>query len=141
MTRILLACVLVLVATAPAPADEDALAEVQGKWQRLAKDAQGRTVRYEKEHRGHKTILSGYDEGGRVAYSHTSEFELSRAGPVKVFTYFNLAVAGKPAAQAEKDRRSYIYKVEGDQFVEAHGLLIGQDREEPFMVIWERMKP
>lgn len=119
--------------------EEDDAASVQGRWQRLTKDSQGRTVRFEKEHRGRKTILTAFDEAGAVAYSHTSEFELSRSGKVRVFTYFNLVVAGTKPAGAE-ERRSYIYKVEGDRFFEVQGLLIGQEKDEPVFLVWDRMK-
>ena len=47
------ACSLLALATAlPASADGDDLAQVQGKWQRLARDREGKTIRIEKEHKG-----------------------------------------------------------------------------------------
>jgi hypothetical protein len=141
MRHVMLLCVILVSAPAlPASADEDDLAQVQGRWQRLAKDREGRTVQFEKEHKGHKTTYTSFDQAGVVAYSHTSEFELSRTGQVRIFTYFNLVVAGTNPGRTGGDRRSYIHKIEGDRFFEVQGMLIGQEKEQPTLIIWERLK-
>lgn len=142
MTHAPLRVGLLLVAAAtPAWAEDADLARLQGRWQRLTKDGQGRTIRVVKVHEGRTTGLTAYDAEGQVVYGHTSEFELGRTGDVRTFTYFNLVVtAGPNPGPTGGERHTYVYRVVGDRFVEVHGLLVGQEDEEPTLIVWDRMK-
>lgn len=138
---VILGGLLILAATLPASADDEDMERVQGRWQRLVKDSDGKTIRVEKFHKGNTTILTAKDEDGKVVYSHTSEFTLERAGKIRIFTYFNVVIAEGPNRGAAGDERhSYIYRVGDDRFVEVHGMLIGQEADEPSMIVWDRVK-
>jgi hypothetical protein len=119
--------------------DEAELAKVQGKWVRSVKTANG-PVQIIKEHKGQKTTLQFMDANGNVVASKISEFRLEKTGRVRVFTFFNNVVTSGPQkGQVDKEKKSYIYRIEGDSFIEANGLLL--DDEGPALVYqWKRVK-
>lgn len=119
--------------------DEAELAKVQGKWVRSVKTANG-LVQIIKEHKGQETTLRFMDSDGKVLASKISEFRLEKTGRVRVFTFFNNVVTSGPQkGQVDKKEKSYIYRIEGDTFIEANGLLA--DDEGPTTVYqWKRIK-
>jgi hypothetical protein len=143
-------CVLLLpagvgfAADADKPAVDAALAKelagLQGKWERTMMDAAGNTIRVVKQHTGNRTSVTTMTDRGETIAAHTSEFKLETRGAVRVFTYSRVkVVAGPEAGREHAGEFAYIYKVDGDTFVEAHGLLIGD--ESPISVlIWTRVK-
>jgi len=124
-------------------AQEDAvsedLAKLQGRWE-LTRRVGNRTLRSVKVIEGNKTRLTRFDENGASYWAHTSTFKIEIADNVRIFTFFNLEVtAGPSKGRKSKERSSYIYKIVHDNFVEARGLLVGQEEEEPRIVIWKRV--
>ena len=125
----------------PAEGAPDAaeLAKVQGKWGRQMKTANG-VVQIVKQHMGHKTTVTYLDAKGNVLAEKESEFRLELTGRVRIFTFFNNVVtAGPQKGQADKKPKSYIYRIEGDTFIEVNGLLV-DDKGEPNVHIWKRIK-
>jgi hypothetical protein len=101
---------------------------------------QDRTVRSVQVIQGNKSTVTQFDEKGAVLEAHGAEFTLAISGRVKVFTYFNLEVtAGPLAGRRFPQRRSFIYRLEDDWFVEAYGLLMDQP-EQPSVLVWRRLK-
>lgn len=111
---------------------------IEGKWTRVVETANG-PVRYEKEHRDGATTLEVFDAAGILLAAKTSNYELAETGKVRLFTFFNNVVtAGPGAGQVAPDESSYVYRVEGDRFIEVRGLL--KDQVEPFdVLVWERV--
>jgi hypothetical protein len=136
-----------LVASAGAqdkPAADDPVAEdlklLQGKWEMLhVNDKAGEpTLRSVKEIEGNRETLRRYDiKSGKLLREHTVEFSLSRSGDVRIFTFY--AVGGDP-----KQGQSFIYKVDGDSFYDAPGLLQGDTyrnySESPAVWHWKKVK-
>ena len=116
------------------------LAKLQGTWE-LTRRVQNGTVRSVKVIEGNKTILRRFDPNGAIYWAHTSEFRVAITGRVRVFTFFNLEVtAGPNKGSKSEEESSYIYRVDDNTLVEAHGLLIGKEDDEPRIVIWKRVK-
>lgn len=116
---------------------KDAAQAVQGKWVRYQATPNGR-IKIVKEHQGPRTILTAFDDQGKVLYAHESEFKTAASGKVRIFTFFNRAItAGPHAGQKLKETTSFIYRVVENRFIEVHGVLEG-DSNAPLMIIWER---
>jgi hypothetical protein len=121
------------------PEAEIELAKVQGTWVRTIKTKDG-TLKVVKVHKGHKTTLTYLDSEDNVVAAKNSEFRLENTGKVRIFTFFNNVVtAGAQKGQVDKGPYSYIYRITGDTFFEANGLLIGSD-DEPVAFAWRRIK-
>jgi len=140
-TAVLLA---VIVTTAsPLLADDDTAAEMkrlQGRFERTFTNAAGTVFRTVKEMGdGEETVVT-YDDAGNVVESHQSQFKVEKRGPVRVFSFFNaLVTAGPNKGHTQLDTNSYIYRLEGDTFIEAWGLL-ENDPNAPRMLGWRRVK-
>src|SRR5687768_9243534 len=125
-------CLIALLAASPTPApstDQD-LKGLQGRWERaIAADDDGTThggaAKALKEIKGDRETVKYMNEAGDVVYATTADFKLESAGRVKLYTFSNFKVTqGKSAGGDEpKGLVSYIYRVEGDVYHEAHGLL------------------
>ena len=80
------------------------------------------------------------DAEGNVIAAKRSEFRVEQTGKVRIFTFFNNVIsAGPQKGQTDNEPKSYIYRVNGDTFVEVNGLLMGDDAE-PVAFTWERVK-
>ncbi len=116
------------------------LAKLQGTWELIRRVENG-TVRSVKVIEGNKTALSRFDPNGVIYWAHTSEFTIAITGSVRVFTFFNMKVtAGPHKGSKSEEKNSHIYRVDDDTLVEAHGLLIDEEDEEPRIVVWKRVK-
>lgn len=113
--------------------------QILGKWVQYRDTKQGR-VKLIKDHRGDYTILTVYGPTGQRLYSHRSEYEVDGSGSVNVFRYRNKVILTGPN-EGEKDPKesAYIFRIEGDRFLELHGMLRA-DQGKPSMIIWERLK-
>ena len=119
---------------------------LHGRWQRKLVpkdvDAHGGS-RAVKEISGNRETVTYFDESGQAVYATTADFKLAQAGPVKIYTYANLKVtqAKEGGTEPPEGNVSYIYKVEGDQYYEAHGLLTTSPAgSKPRVVEWQRLK-
>ena len=138
---ILLALSLAFAMSVAANGDEpiEPTKAVQGKWERHQTTANG-PVKIVKEHKGQRTIVTGYDDKLNVIYSHESEFKIEQSGKVRIFTFFNRTItAGPNAGQKIKEPVSFVYRVAENRFIEVHGVLDG-DTNAPNMIIWDRIE-
>jgi len=116
---------------------EGNLQALQGRWIRAVKT---KNIEYKivKVHTGYKTTVTVLGPDGKIVTAKESEFRLESTDRVKVFTFFNNRIlVGPNKGQIDKKEKSYIYRIEGDRFIEAQGLLT-DDRGKPFMIIWHR---
>jgi hypothetical protein len=113
--------------------------DLQGKWSRQVKTATG-VATIIKDHLGDKTILTAYDDQGKVMYAHESKFECETSGRVKVFTILQRKItAGPGAGQVTTEKNSFVYRIVDDKFIEVRGVL-EEDPNPPGMVVWKRVK-
>ena len=124
----------------PTTAELKDIALMQGQWEMTVNTANG-PVRTVKEIEGNKTYLRRYDANDALLWGHRSEFKVSIAGGVKIFTFSNVEVTDGPQKGAVSNRsHSYIYRIEDDVFVEAVGLLADPPQPAPEIRIWRRVK-
>ncbi|MCO8123995.1 hypothetical protein NHH03_19785 [Stieleria sp. TO1_6] len=144
----LIACVGLGLA-APALADDSvpetrsaktsAADQIKGEWVQYRDTAEGRYMTI-KQHLGDHTILTTYDPQQKPIYSHRSDYEVDESGDVNVFRYHSKVVLVGPNAGARSERKSaYVFRVDGDQFYEVHGMLPG-DQGRPKLAVWQRLK-
>lgn len=127
---------------------EQDLQALQGRWERPLSGADGDedahgAARAVKEIKGNGETVTYYDDAGKAVHATAADFELEASGRVKLYTFSNLKVTqGKEKGAGGSDRPlSYIYRVEGDLYHEAHGLLINSPAgSNPSVVRWERAK-
>lgn len=122
-------------------ADDDpaakALEEIQGRWTRKVKSG-NQVVTITKEHTDNKTVVTAISSTGEVLHQHTSEDKVEVLGRTKVLTYWNRTVlVGPEKGKVATEKRSYIFRIHQGKFVEAHGLLEG-DEDPPVVIVWER---
>ncbi len=146
-----LAVTLLLAASArsadePAGSGPDDMKALQGRWERklVAKNVDSHCgARAVKEISGNRETVTYLNDAGEPVYATTADFKLRTEGPVTIYTYSNLKVTQGKGAGTEppKGNVSYIYRVEGDQYYEAHGLLtISPAGAKPRIVEWRRVK-
>lgn len=113
--------------------------QILGKWVQYRDTKQGR-IKIIKDHRGDHTILKVYGPNGEGLYSHRSDYVVEESDSIYIFRYRNKVVLTGPKA-GEKDPKesAYIFRIEGDRFLELHGML-RTDQGKPSIVIWERLK-
>ena len=111
------------------------LALLQGTWE-LLHGNQGKTpatTRSVKTIKGNTETLRRYSiETGKLKHEHSVEFELSKSGSVRVFTFY--APGGSP-----ENGLSYVYKVDKNNFFDIPGLLHGDryDNYLPKPKVWQ----
>jgi hypothetical protein len=129
---------------APPSAKDDHKA-LQGKWERKLTsgdaDAHGGS-RAVKEISGARERVTYYNDAGEPVHVTTADFSLEDRGLVRTYTYTDFKVEkGKPEQDAPKGPVSYIYRVDGDLYHEAHGLLTTSPQgSKPVVVTWKRTK-
>ena len=113
---------------------------IQGSWQLLhGNEGKGPpTIRSIKTLKGNRSTLRRYNiKTGKLFHEHSSEFQLSKSGDVRVFTFYR--VGGTP-----EQGGSYVYKVDGDSFWDVPGLLHGTKyrnyQRNPTVWHWKRVK-
>lgn len=140
---LILALTTLLTVDLRADDDEAAMARlqaVQGKWTRRQMTPQG-PVTLVKEHRGNKTILTARNDDGAVLYSHESDFRVEVSGKLSILTFFNRTItAGPNTGQVVIQPVSFVYRADANRFVEAYGLLEGENQT-PLMIVWDRVGP
>ncbi|MHC4404798.1 MAG: M56 family metallopeptidase [Planctomycetota bacterium] len=98
--------------------EEGLLGEVLSSKPRLAK----------KEVKGDTETVTFYDSKGSVLRAHTAKIQLRRAGPLRVFTFYDIThLAGPKKGEKEEGPKSYVYKMVDDTFVEIWGVLEESD--------------
>jgi len=117
---------------------KDDLRNLQGRWELVLK-SRGRSVRSIQSIEGNKSTVTRYDEKGAVLEAHTAEFTLSISGRARIFSYFNYVFTAGPDKGRRGPERAYIYRVDGDWFFEARGLLVDQG-EGVRLNRWKRVK-
>ena len=74
------------------------------------------------------SLHTGYDDAGKIVEAHSSTFRVQKQGPVRTLSFSNLLVTEGPAkGHHEPAERSYIYRYDGEVFVEVWGILDGDD--------------
>src|SRR5262249_2869290 len=125
----------------PESAAEQDLKEIQGRWFYEYANRAGVKMRVEKQGDGMNDTVTEYDAQGNTIHTQTSTFGLRRHGPLRVFTILQSVVTAGPQMGAQRQgNRSYVYRVEGDRFIEAWGLLEG-DRGLPTIIVWKKVAP
>jgi hypothetical protein len=144
-------CLAVLTTSLPAqenPAQDkapiDLLAQdlklLQGTWELVhGNEGQGApTVRSIKRIEGQRETLRRYNvKTGALTHEHSVEFELTKSGAVRVFTFY--AVGDNP-----KQGQSFVYKVDAENFYDIPGLLddgaFRNYQASPTVWHWKRVK-
>jgi hypothetical protein len=122
------------------------LKALQGRWERplLGDDDAHGAARVVKEVKGNRETVTYYDDAGKAVRATTADFKLEASGRVKLYTFSNLKVTqGEDTGDDGAAGRSlsYLYRVEGDLYFEAHGLLTDSPAgSTPSVVRWERAK-
>ena len=112
---------------------------LQGSWELLhARDSTGRpTTRSIKTINGNIETLQRFNaQTGDKTHEHSVEFQLTKSGNVRVFTFF--AVGGSPESGI-----SFVYKVDAENFWDVPGLLHGDEyrnyQQSPTVWHWRRI--
>jgi uncharacterized protein (TIGR03067 family) len=155
-TRRTLACALLLSlscltgapAAAAPPPDSSSGAEaskdlrtVQGLWEREEPaDSKASYRRATKDVRGNKETVTYYNAKGEIVRRHKVDFDVSRTGDVKIFTYTQMEVTDGPQKGAKMPGPvSYIYWANDKYFREAWGFLPGQDTPPALLYVWRKV--
>lgn len=126
------------------PADLKAdLAALQGKWELATTTRPGvqKRLRLEKEVKGDQETLSVYDLEGKLLQAGRSTIKLSEVGPVRVLTFSGGEIIdGLDKGRKQEKPRSYVYRLDGDEWTEVVGVLTTEDpKDEPYLTKWKRM--
>jgi YD repeat-containing protein len=107
----------------------DDLARMQGTWERQIRPEENLTYkRCVKELGDGRETVTYYDAAGQVTRQHTVDFKLEQHGPARLFTFWNQQItAGPEAGKQIPERRSYLYRISGDELAEVWGFLPGQE--------------
>ena len=124
---------------------KDDASQLQGRWERsLTGDSEVKgAAKAVKEISGDKENVTYLNSGGDAVYATTASFKLENTGRVKLYTFSNFKVTkgSEQGADRSKGAVSYIYRVEGDTYHEAHGLLNDSPAgSKPSIVTWKRAK-
>ncbi|MGI9470961.1 MAG: hypothetical protein ACR2NZ_05490 [Rubripirellula sp.] len=113
--------------------------QVKGKWVLYRETPNGRFTTI-KVHNGTESIVTSYDPNMNEVYSHRSEYTVDETGAACVFTYRNQKVlVGKDAGAVVPGPFSYLFRIDGERFLEVHGMMKG-DKRNPSLTVWERLK-
>lgn len=115
-------------------------AQVEGTWELVQDTNLANNLRRVKTHRAGKTTVTAYDAEGNIVGQHSSQYKLKKSGMARVFVYFNVIPATGPSKGRELPGPFYYaYSIHGNTFVEANGLLAGDERS-PRIIFWNRVK-
>ena len=141
--RLVTAIVLLTLASAglaPAKAADDkpsVAQQILGEWEIYRTTADGK-IKVVKEHRGDHTIISTYDPNGNLVYSRRSDYKIDSTGEVNIFRFSNSTILVGPNAGAKDPSEfAYLFRVEGDRFLEVTGMM-ADDTDEPGLKVWRR---
>jgi hypothetical protein len=118
------------------------LAQMKGTWERQLRPEEA--VPYKRCVKeigdGHETVTY-YDAQGAVQSQHTVDFKLERHGDVRLFTFWNQKMtAGPKAGTQNPQKRSYIYRLVGNELAEVWGFLPGQEERPISYHVHKRIK-
>ncbi|MBT4866970.1 MAG: hypothetical protein HON53_17845 [Planctomycetaceae bacterium] len=118
------------------------LAAVQGRWERPLTDNNGNVVgNAVKEIKGDIETISYFDAAGQLRHAHKVKVKLKRLGRARLFSYTNIGItAGPNKGRKVEGGGSYLYKVEGDKFLEITNALVGEEKDELTVLTWKRVK-
>jgi hypothetical protein len=116
------------------------LQAVQGLWERPLRDQDGNVVgRATKHVQKNNETVTYYDRDGNVLHAHRVQIMLRREGGVRHFLHSPKEIIAGPEKGKKSDRGGgYIYKIEGDRFLEIRGIQIGEERERAGILVWTR---
>jgi hypothetical protein len=156
IARFTQALVLLLAVAIPAAADDKAktkdqpkpktpvqqdLAVVQGRWERPMTDNGNVVGRAVKEIQDNVETISYFNAAGQLVHAHKVKVELKRLGPARLFTYTDYTITAGPNKGLKTNRGgAYLYKVEGDRFLEIVNALVGQEKDNFSVLTWKRVK-
>jgi hypothetical protein len=130
------ACLFLFAATARG--DDAELKRLQGRFERTFTNKAGVQFRTIKDVAGDQSTVTTFDDVGNIVEEHRSTFKVEKRGSVNVLSFFNVVVtAGPDKGSTDPATRSYIYRLDGDNFAEAWGLLDG-DNSPPRMFYWKK---
>ncbi len=121
------------------PIADKSLDAVQGTWERVVTRADGvKLGRVVKLTNGNKESVAYYDADDQLVRRHTATISVSRKQGIRYFTYSNLEVTdGADRGQKFPGPSSYVYKVQGDTFLEIYGL---DDDDKPLQIlVWKKV--
>jgi hypothetical protein len=88
--------------------------------------------------KNHETVTY-YDSDGNVLQSHRVVIVLRREGGVRHFLHSPIEIIAGPNKGAKSDEGGgYVYKIEGDRFLEIQGILVGEERQPVQILVWTR---
>jgi len=115
-------------------------AQVEGTWELVQDTNQASKWHRVKTHRAGKTTVTVYDAEGNIVGQHSSQYKLKKSGMARVFVYFKVVPATGPSKGREiPGPFYYAYNVQNNTFVEANGLLAGDERS-PRILFWNRVE-
>ncbi len=121
-------------------ASEEEYAQVEGTWELVQDTDEAKGERRVKTHRAGKTTVTVYGADGQIIGRHNSEYKLKKSGMARIFVFFNIVPATGPSKGREfPGPFYYTYSARDNRFIEAYGLLKGDDRS-PRMIFWRRGK-
>ena len=144
MPRLLTLLLIALLPTFARGEDDAAnaaeMARLAGRFERTVKNEAGTEFRVVKDVAGDQSTVTTYDDVGQVVTAHTSTFKVEDRAGLRVLTFYNLkATAGPDKGREQPAPQSYIYRLEGNNFAEAWGLL-PDDKSPPRIIFWKRVK-
>jgi uncharacterized protein (TIGR03067 family) len=126
----------------PPPDLKADLAAMQGKWEQASSsDPMPPGVKRVKEVKGDQETVTVTDAEGKVVTAARATIKLSESGGVRVLTFSEREVIeglGKGRKQAGSS--AYIYRLDGDEWHEAGGLLTNEKfaQDVPYLTKWKR---
>jgi hypothetical protein len=139
-SKAIIATAAFLLLATSALGDEEELKRHQGRFERNFTNAAGAAFRSVREVVGNQSTVKTFDDMGNLLDAHVSTIKAEKQGQVHVLSFFNLLItAGPNKGHTDPATRSYIYRIDGDNFAEAWGLLEG-DSSPPRILIWRKMK-
>ena len=117
---------------------DDDLAALQGTWETVNTDADGKVVRrLVKEVRGNHEKVSNYGASGEVIVIKENDFSLERRGDLRVFRFYGGRVLAPPDVKGRTFQGEYAYRFEDDRFIE----MGGKPGDKPsYVLVWTRRR-
>lgn len=117
------------------------LSRLQGTWELQPDEVQSSSPqqRVVKQVQGNTETVTTYGPNGQVINAHVADFRLGRRGGIPVFTFSRPRItAGPDEGETAPGGRTYIYRVQGEEFDEVWGLLPGQEQRPVEVKRWKR---
>jgi hypothetical protein len=120
----------------------DDMEKIQGVWERQIRPEEKLPYkRCVKQIAGNREVVTYYGDDGKVQREHIVEFRLEKHGPVKLFTFWNTEITeGPEKGKKVEGKRSYIYRLVGDELSEVWGFLPDQEKRPISYHVHQRTK-